>query len=92
MGGKYGLTCDNLISADIVTANGDLLHVNAAEHSDLFWGLRGGGGNFGVVTSFEYQLHEVGPLLAGVVAVNAQLRGYVFIFVLIITLIRSFLG
>ena len=67
LGGKYGLTCDNLISADIVTANGDLLHVNAAEHSDLFWGLRGGGGNFGVVTSFEYQLHEVGPLLAGMV-------------------------
>ncbi len=67
LGGKYGLTCDNLISADIVTANGDLLHVNANENSDLFWGLRGGGGNFGVVTSFEYQLHEVGPLLAGMV-------------------------
>ena len=67
LGGKYGLTCDNLISADIVTANGELLHVNATEHSDLFWGLRGGGGNFGVVTSFEYQLHEVGPLLAGMV-------------------------
>ena len=65
LGGKYGLTCDNLISADIVTANGDLLHVNATENADLFWGLRGGGGNFGVVTSFEYQLHEVGTLLAG---------------------------
>jgi FAD/FMN-containing dehydrogenase len=67
LGGKYGLTCDNLISADIVTANGDLLHVNANENPDLFWGLRGGGGNFGIVTSFEYQLHEVGTLLAGMV-------------------------
>jgi FAD/FMN-containing dehydrogenase len=68
LSGRYGLACDNLIAADIVTADGELRHVSASEHQDLFWALRGGGGNFGVVTSFEYQLHPVGPLvLAGVV-------------------------
>jgi FAD/FMN-containing dehydrogenase len=67
LSGKYGLACDNLIAADIVTADGQLRHVNASEHPDLLWGLRGGGGNFGVVTSFEYQLHPVGPMvLAGI--------------------------
>lgn len=65
---KYGFTCDNLISAEIVTANGELLTASASENSDLFWGIRGGGGNFGIVTSFEYQLQPVGPeVLAGLV-------------------------
>jgi FAD/FMN-containing dehydrogenase len=62
---KYGLTCDNLLSADLVTADGQCLTASASQNADLFWGIRGGGGNFGIVTSFEYQLHPVGPLLAG---------------------------
>ena len=65
--GKHGLSCDNLLSADLVTAEGRLLTVSADDYPDLFWGLRGGGGNFGVVTSFEYRLHPVGPVLAGMV-------------------------
>src|SRR6185437_53769 len=63
---KFGLSCDNLLAADIVTADGKLLHVSEHENADLFWGIRGGGGNFGSVTSFEYRLHPLGPkVLAG---------------------------
>jgi FAD/FMN-containing dehydrogenase len=62
---KYGLACDNLLSVDSVTAEGHLLTASADEHADLFWALRGGGGNFGVATSFEYRLHQVGPVLGG---------------------------
>ena len=58
---KHGLAVDNLVAADIVTASGQLLHASEDENPDLFWALRGGGGNFGVVTSFEFQLHDLGP-------------------------------
>ncbi len=70
---KHGLTVDNLIAATIVTANGEQLRVSEREHPDLFWALRGGGGNFGVITSFEFRLHEVGPVvLAGPVFWDAR--------------------
>jgi FAD/FMN-containing dehydrogenase len=64
---KYGLAVDNVIGADVVTADGRLLTANAAENQDLFWGVRGGSGNFGIVTSLEFRLHEVGPVLGGAV-------------------------
>jgi FAD/FMN-containing dehydrogenase len=65
---RFGLTADNLLSADVVTADGDVLTANEAEHSDLFWAIRGGGGNFGIVTSFELRAHRVGPeVTAGLV-------------------------
>jgi len=69
---KYGLTSDNLLSVDLVTADGQALTASVAENADLFWGVRGGGGNFGVVTSFDYQLHSVGPVLGGIVAYPFQ--------------------
>jgi hypothetical protein len=63
---KHGLTVDNLLAVDVVTAGGKLLRASAQEHPDLFWALQGGGGNFGVVTAFEFRLHPVGPtVLAG---------------------------
>jgi FAD binding domain-containing protein/berberine-like enzyme len=63
--GKHGLACDNLLSVDLVTAEGKVVTASEAEHPDLFWALRGGGGNFGVATSFAFRLHEVGPQVLG---------------------------
>src|SRR6266487_3683876 len=67
LGYKYGLAADNLLSVDLVTADGTVRIASDTEHPDLFWGVRGGGGNFDVVTSFEYRLHPVSPVLAGLV-------------------------
>ena len=70
---KYGLALDNLISVDLVTAKGELVTASKKENADLFWGVRGGGGNFGIVTSFEYELHPVGPIvIGGLIAFRAE--------------------
>jgi FAD/FMN-containing dehydrogenase len=72
LNGKYALACDNLLSAEVVTADGQTLTANATQNEDLYWGLRGGGGNFGVVTSFTYRLHPVGTVLAGALTFPAE--------------------
>ena len=65
---KYGMTVDNLLAVEVVTADGPPVRASASENDDLFWGVRGGGGNFGIVTSFEFQLHAVGPqVLSGLI-------------------------
>ena len=79
---KRGLTIDNLVGVDVVLASGELVQANAERNPDLFWALRGGGGNFGIVTSFEYRLHPLGPeVLAGLVVypfdqAHAVFEGY----------------
>lgn len=70
---KYGLTCDNLVAVDLVTAEGELVRASTTDNPDLFWAVRGGGGNFGIVTLFEYALHPVGPeILAGLIVFPAR--------------------
>jgi hypothetical protein len=69
---KHGLTIDDLIAADVVTADGRLLRVNAEAHPDLFWAIRGGGGNFGVATRFQYRLHHVGTIVGGMLMLPAK--------------------
>jgi FAD/FMN-containing dehydrogenase len=70
---KHGLACDNLVAADVVTADGQLVHASETENPDLLWGLRGGGGNFGIATQFELALHPVGPTVyAGVIFFSAE--------------------
>ena len=66
--GKYGLTIDNLLAVEVVTADGQVLTASAAQNQDLFWALRGGGGNFGIATAFEYQAHPVSTIYGGMVA------------------------
>jgi FAD/FMN-containing dehydrogenase len=68
LNGRCGLACDNVVAAEVVTADGELVQAGPEEHPDLYWALRGGGGNFGVVTAFRYRLHPVGPVLAGAVS------------------------
>jgi FAD/FMN-containing dehydrogenase len=68
---KFGLTIDSLLAADVVTADGRLLHVDGKHHPDLFWAIRGGGGNFGVVTRFEFQLHSLPQFTGGMIVLPA---------------------
>ena len=81
---RFGLACDNLIGAEVVTADGRLLRANEAENADLLWGLRGGGGNFGIVTQLEFRLHRLGPIVyAGPIFFPAEAAG---------DLLRTFAG
>jgi len=78
---KHGLTCDNLIAADVVTADGCLVRASRDENPELFWGLRGGGGNFGIATSFDYELHPAGPtVFAGPMFYPGELAGEILRF------------
>ena len=77
---KYGLACDNLLSVDVVTANGEFLTASDSENADLFWAVRGGGGNFGVVTSFEYRLHKLEPITGGMALYPSSMIGDMFRF------------
>jgi FAD/FMN-containing dehydrogenase len=75
---KYGMTIDNLVSAEIVTADGEQLHISEGNHPDLFWAIRGGGGNFGVVTRFEFALQRIGPdIVAGLLVFPFEEAGHV---------------
>ena len=75
LSGKLGFTIDNLLSVDLVLASGELVNVSAEQHPDLFWAIRGGSGNFGVATSFEYRLHPVGPTITGGLVLHPLDRG-----------------
>lgn len=77
---KHGLACDNLLSVDVVTADGRFLTANESQNADLFWAVRGGGGNFGVVTSLEYRLHDLEPITAGIAYYPAAKAGEVLRF------------
>jgi FAD/FMN-containing dehydrogenase len=73
---RFGWTCDNVLSMELITADGRVIRASEKENADLLWGLRGGGGNFGVVTSFEYKLHAVGPeVIAGGIVWRAEFAG-----------------
>lgn len=72
MMGLHGAVCDNLLSAEVVTATGEVLEAREDHNSDLLWALRGGGGNFGIVTSFRYRLHPIGPVTAGLLIYPAE--------------------
>jgi len=74
--GRFGAACDNLVSADVITADGKRRHARADENADLFWALRGGGGNFGIVTGLELQLHLVGPVLGGLIAFRSDVGSF----------------
>jgi FAD/FMN-containing dehydrogenase len=71
---KLGYTVDNMIGAEVVLASGDIVHASESENADLFWGIRGGGGNYGIVTKFEYRLHEIGPMVFGGMLIFPRFR------------------